>query len=109
MALPFMLNEIYYIYNKRILDTSFNNKERNLSSLSKMELVYYVLRVLYWIWLGMGIFSSMSPLFIFLLVLRWLQFPFFHISKKLYVIWDNLLPAISFIFMIIILIYGIIG
>lgn len=109
MALPFMLNEIYYIYNKRILDTSFNDKEKNLSSLSKMELVYYGLRVLYWIWLGIGIFSPMSPLFIFLLVLRGLQFPFFHISKNLYVVWDNLLPAISFIFMLIILIYGIIG
>ena len=109
MALPFMFNEIYYIYNKRILDTSFNDKEKNLSSLSKMELVYYGLRVLYWIWLGNGIFSPMSPLFIFLLILRGLQFPFFHISKKLYVIWDNLLPAISFIFMLIILIYGIIG
>ena len=108
-AIFFMFNEIYYVYNKIELDTTFNDKDKNISSLSKMQLAYYVMRVLYWIWLIIGLFSPMSNLFTFLLILRSLKFPFFHISKKFYVIWDNLLPAISFIFMLMILIFGIIG
>lgn len=103
MALPFIFNEFYYIYNKKILDTSFNDKKRNISSLTKMELMYYFLRVLYWFWLIIGIFSTFGYLFLFLIVLKFLQFPFFHISRKLFIIWDNILPIISILLMLIIL------
>jgi len=103
----FIFNEIFYVYNKTELDSLFADK--NLSALSKLELVYYLLRVLYWVFLGLGLFSSHYILFLILIVFRFLKFPLFHINKKLYIVWNNILPIISIIMMLIILFFKIKG
>jgi hypothetical protein len=95
-------SEVYYVYNKAKLDNSFKN---NLSKSTIYDLVYYFSRIFYYPWLILGLFKEKSDIFIFLILLILLKIPFYFISKKLYFIWNNILPAISVIFMIIAFVY----
>ena len=63
----FIWNEIYYITNKHRLSLNFKNKD--LESTTILDVVYYFTKVLYWIWLIIGIFSSLSTYFIILFTL----------------------------------------
>jgi hypothetical protein len=107
ISILFALNEIYYVFNKSKLDTNFKNL--NVKSSTKLDIAHYLLRIMFWIWMIVGIWSSQSELFIFLTTLHLIRFPFYHLSRRLYIIWTNILPSISFIFMLIILIYKIKG
>lgn len=107
ISILFALNEIYYVFNKSKLDTNFKNLD--VKSSSKLDIAHYLLRIVFWIWMVVGIWSSQSDLFIFLTVLHLIRFPFYHLSRRFYIIWTNILPSISFIFILIILVYKIKG
>jgi hypothetical protein len=107
ISILFAINEIYYVLNKSRLDTNFKNLD--LKSSTKIDIAHYLFRIMFWIWMIVGIWSSQSELFILLCSLHLVRFPFYHISRKLYIIWSNILPSISFIFILIILIYKIKG
>jgi hypothetical protein len=107
LTILFFWMEIYYVYNKPNLDTIIKNKD--VQGTSMKDILYYFSRLLFYVWLVVGLWSSQSELFIFLTSLHLLRFPFYHLSRRLYIIWDNILPSISFIFMIIILVYKIKG
>jgi hypothetical protein len=107
ISILFALNEIYYVFNKSKLDTNFKNL--NVKSSTKLDIAHYLLRIMFWIWMIVGIWSSQSNLFIFLTILHLVRFPFYHLSRRLYIIWTNILPSISFIFILIILVYKIKG
>ncbi len=107
ISILFALNEIYYVFNKSKLDTNFKNL--NVKSSTKLDIAHYLLRIMFWIWMIVGIWSSQSSLFIFLTTLHLIRFPFYHLSRRVYIIWTNILPSISFIFILIILIYKIKG
>jgi len=107
LSILFALNEIYYVFNKSKLDTNFKNLD--VKSSTKLDIAHYLFRIMFWVWMIVGIWSSQSNLFIFLTILHLIRFPFYHLSKRLYIIWTNILPSISFIFILIILIYKIKG
>jgi hypothetical protein len=107
ISILFALNEIYYVFNKSKLDTNFKNLD--VKSSTKLDIAHYLLRIMFWVWMIVGIWSSQSNLFIFLTILHLVRFPFYHLSRRLYIIWTNILPSISFIFILIILIYKIKG
>jgi hypothetical protein len=104
IGLLFFWTEVYYVFNKIKLDEKFNNKD--ILSTSITDLIYYFTRILYYIWLISGVFTDQQSIFVFLICLRLLSFPFYYVNKKLFVIWDNILPSISIIFIIIIITYG---
>jgi len=100
--ITFIWNEIYYIQHKHRLNLNFKNKD--IESTTKLDLVYYFTTLLYWIWLIVGMFSSLSPYFIILLTLGVIKFITFRTKKKtLYVIFDNLFPILSVFFLGVIL------
>jgi hypothetical protein len=107
ISILFALNEIYYVFNKSKLDTNFKNLD--VKSSTKLDIAHYLLRIMFWVWMIVGIWSSQSNLFIFLTILHLVRFPFYHLSRRLYIIWTNILPSISFIFILIILVYKIKG
>ena len=107
LSILFAFNEIYYVFNKSKLDTNFKNLD--VKSSTKLDIAHYLSRIMFWVWMIVGIWSSQSNLFIFLTILHLIRFPFYHLSKRLYIIWTNILPSISFIFILIILIYKIKG
>ena len=107
ISILFALNEIYYVFNKSKLDTNFKNLD--VKSSTKLDIAHYLLRIMFWVWMIVGIWSSQSNIFMFLTILHLIRFPFYHLSRRLYIIWTNILPSISFIFILIILIYKIKG
>jgi hypothetical protein len=107
ISILFALNEIYYVFNKLRLDV--NIKTLDIKSFTKLDIAHYLLKIMFWIWMIVGIWSSQSELFIFLTTLHLIIFPFYHLSRRLYIIWTNILPSISFIFILIILVYKIKG
>jgi hypothetical protein len=107
ISILFAFNEVYYVFNKTRLDISI--KSLDVKSFSKFDILHYVLRLMFWIWIVVGLWSSKSEMFIFLGSLHLIRFPFYHISRKLYIIWDNILPSISIIFILIIIFYKIIS
>jgi hypothetical protein len=107
LIIIFIWMEIYYVYNKTNLDTIIKNKD--VQGTSMKDILYYAFRLFFYSWLVIGLWSSQSNLFIFLASLHLLRFPFYHLNRRLYIIWDNILPSVSIIFMMIILVYKIKG
>jgi len=101
--LAFIWNEFYYIFNRKRLNTNFENKD--IDSMRKMDLVYYSTRVLYWIWMIVGIFSGLPTLFLVLFILGFIKFPLYHISGKIYKVYENVLPFFSIVLLIGILVF----
>jgi len=101
--LAFIWNEFYYIFNRRRLNTNFENKD--IESMRKMDLIYYSTRVLYWIWMIIGMFSGLSIFFIILFSLGFIKFPLYHISSRIYKVYDDILPFISVILLITTLVF----
>lgn len=89
----FIWNEIYFIFNKKSLNKKF--KEKDIKGLSKLDFVYYLTKVMYWIWIGLGFFSVFSNLFIILFIVSFIKFPMYHINKKVYFIYDLIVPFAS--------------
>lgn len=105
ISVIFIWTEIFYVLNKKKLDDKFKNKD--IKETSILDLLYYFSRFSYYVWIIFGLFSTQQELFILLLGLRLLSLPFYHLSKMVYAVWDNILPSISIILILVIIIYGI--
>ena len=103
LSIFFIWSEIYYVYNKSRLDLNFRNKD--ISLITKLDLLFYFCKFSFFIWMILGIWSSQQELFILLIILNFIKFPFYHLSKRVYAIWDNILPIINIIEISVILIY----
>ncbi len=107
LSILFILNEFYYINNRALLDMKF--KERSLDSFSKMDVIYYLMRVLSWVWIVCGCFSSLHFYFYTLVGISSFRLLIYPISKISYLIYDRIYPFISLSIMSFILYKFIIG
>lgn len=82
MSSALLLNEIYYIFNKGRLDLIFSKKD--VSSIKKSDVLYYLLKVSSVIWPIVGLFSYMWPMFLGFIFLGLSKFMLYHISEKAY-------------------------
>jgi hypothetical protein len=89
----FILNEIYHFLNRKRLDLLFKNKD--VDQMRKMDIIYYLAKVAAVIWPMIGLFSSMWPMFLALIVAGLLQFAFYHISEKSYSVYSAFHPLIK--------------
>ncbi len=100
LSLLFIWSNIYYVLNYVRLDKRFAERDRN----SKVDLVYYVTKVIFWIWLILGFFTPMKYIFMIMAGIGLIRIPMYHISKNLTSVWFRLTPAFYTILMIQILI-----
>jgi hypothetical protein len=100
ISLLFIWSNIYYVINYNRLDKRFAERDRN----SKVDLVYYVTKVLFWIWLVVGLFTPMKYIFMIMMGIGLIRIPMYHISKNLTSVWFRLTPAFYTVLMIQILI-----
>lgn len=103
----FIWNEIYYIKNKIRLDKNF--KTKSVEKMTKLDVFFYMTRVLYWTFIIIGLFSSLKLFFIIILVIRLIQIPIYHLNKKLFIYYDNFLPLICSLLLVLILLVKIIS
>lgn len=97
LSIIFICNNIYYIFNRKVLDTRFQYKKVT----SKYHLFYYYTKLLYWIWLSIGLFTNYYIYFAILGGLVLFKFPLYHINKKFYVYYIMILPILNIIFMML--------
>lgn len=94
MVAAFALNEIYHSFNRKRLDLLFAKKQPE--NMRRMDILYYLVRVLSAVWPFIGLFSSMWPMFACLILASLLKFVFYHISEKSYAVYSLFLyPLIS--------------
>jgi hypothetical protein len=97
LSIIFIWSNIYYIFNRSVLDVRFEFKENT----SKTQLFYYYSKLFYWLWLCLGLFTEYYTYFYILGGLSLLKFPLYHLNKKLYVYYIMILPLLNIIFMIL--------
>lgn len=105
LSIVFIWNDAYFVFNKERLMNLF--EEKDFMSLTKVDVLFYFLKVVYWIWIIIGLFSS--SYFLILFILGFLKFPLYHLNKKAYIIYNNIVPILSILLLIIILFSKIIG
>ena len=64
LLIIFAFNEVYYVFNKPRLD--LNMKNRDVEATKSIDIAHYLLRILFWIWIVIGLWSSQSEMFMFL-------------------------------------------
>jgi hypothetical protein len=101
LSVLFILNNLYYILNYKRLDEPFRMRDKN----NKLDLVHYLLKVFYIIWLVVGIFNFYSVFILILSSLIILRIPIYLISKKISLVYHRLVPPFTIITLLLYLIF----
>lgn len=99
LSFLFIWMQLYYLSNINRLDKRFLDKD--IMSMSKFDLFYYITRVLYWIWIPLGLILG-NPVFWFIIYMSFIKLISFHINKKFYKFWNLLMIPFSIVTMIVI-------
>ncbi|MEK6879201.1 MAG: hypothetical protein AABY22_06305, partial [Nanoarchaeota archaeon] len=65
-SIIFIWNSLYYINNKSKLSTRYLYSKMDLNLFTKIDLCFYITRILFWGWLIVGLFGSMNIYFLIL-------------------------------------------
>ena len=93
LLLIFAINEIFFVFNRDRLDRNFKNKD--ITSVKKVDLIHYILKTLSVFWPLIGLFSSMYYMFLFVILLWVLKFVLYHVHKRTYAIYALVLPLVN--------------
>ena len=99
----FTLNEIFYFSNRKRLDIFF--KKKDPSQIKKLDILYYLIKIMSTVWPVIGAFSSFRELFIIALFLGLSKFLLYHISKVIYGVYIDVYPILIIIVYLTILFY----
>ena len=101
MLFAFIFSEIYHYYNKNRLDLLFKNKD--VETTRKADIIFYMLKLVSMFWPIIGLFSSFSEIFMFLILINLSKFLFYHLNDLLYKIYIRVLPWMNVVVYITIL------
>ena len=87
----FILNNLYYILNYKRLDEPFRMRDQN----NKLDLVHYLLKVGYIIWLVIGILNFYSIFILILSSLILFRIPIYLVSKRFSLVYHRLVPPFT--------------
>lgn len=88
----FITNEIFYFSNRKRLDIFF--KKKDPSQIKKIDILYYLIKIMSTVWPIIGLFSSFKGLFLIVLSLGLSKLLFYHLSKKFYNVYVDVYPII---------------
>jgi len=103
MLFAFIFSEIYHFFNKKRLDLIFKNK--NIETIKKIDILFYITKLLSIFWPIVGLFSGLNNLFLFIIFINILKFVIYHINDNLYKKYINILPWINVLVYLTILFY----
>lgn len=101
MLFAFIFSEIYHFFNKKRLDLIFKNKE--IKTIRKIDIVFYMSKLLSIFWPIVGLFSSFSHLFLLIIVINLMKFVFYHLNDNIYRLYISALPWMNVVVYITIL------
>jgi hypothetical protein len=88
----FIANEIFYFSNRKRLDIFF--KKKDPSQIKKIDILYYLVKIMSTVWPIIGLFSSFSGLFLLVLILGFSKLIFYHLFKKFYTVYVDIYPIL---------------
>ena len=98
-AFIFILNNIFYLLNYKRLDKKFSDRDKS----SILDLVYYINKVLFLIWLIFLFWTSFKIYSIILVSTILFRIPLLFLSNKMLSLIFRLTPIINIISLIILL------
>ena len=101
MLFAFIFSEIYHFFNKKRLDLIFKNKETK--TIRKIDIVFYMSKLLSIFWPIVGLFSNFSHLFLLIIVINLMKFVFYHLNDNIYKLYISALPWMNVVVYITIL------
>jgi len=101
MLFAFIFSEIYHFFNKKRLDLIFKNK--NTENIRKVDIVFYLSKLLSIFWPIVGLFSGFSQLFLLIIVMNLMKFFFYHLNDNIYKVYIGVLPWMNVVVYITIL------
>jgi len=101
-SILFILNNIFYILNYRRLDKPFSQRDKN----SILDLFFYFNKLLFVIWIIIGLISPMWIYFLIISSLILLRIPIHYLNKNLSTTLFRLTPIINIVVMLIFIIKG---
>lgn len=99
LSIVFILMNFYYLLNWKKLDKPFIQRDRN----SKLDLVYYILKLLSWLWILIGVIFFNNLFFDLLLLSGLIRVPLYHLNIKWSNLWYRLTPPFQIILMCLML------
>lgn len=103
MLFAFILSEIYHFFNKKRLDLIFKNKD--METIRKVDIIFYMSKLLSIFWPVIGLFSGFSHLFMLIIAINLLKFMIYHLEDNIYKVYIRLLPWMNVVVYITILSY----
>jgi hypothetical protein len=100
-TLILLLNEIFYIFNRKKLDVFIKGK--NIETAKLIDIIPYFLKLCSFVWPLIGLFSTFKEYFLLLICFNLFRFLIYHINNKLYLIYIHIIPIINIIIYSIIL------
>jgi hypothetical protein len=97
LSLFFLLNNLYYIFNYKRLDEPFKMRDEN----KKLDLLHYILKVLYLVWLCILVFIQQSLLIWILISIITLRIPVYYTNKRSSIVYHRLVPILNIIILIL--------
>lgn len=101
MLFAFIFAEIYHVFNRKRLDLIFKNK--NVESIGKFDIFFYIAKLLSIFWPILGLFSSFGGLFMLIIAINLMKFALYHTSDSLYKHYIRILPWMNVVVYISIL------
>ena len=98
-ALIFILNNIFYLKNYKRLDKPFKDRDRS----SILDLIYYINKVLFLIWLILLLWTVFKFYSITLISIILLRIPLLFLSNRMSSLIFRLTPIINIISLIMLL------
>jgi len=86
----FIFAEIYHFFNRKRLDLLFKNKD--IQMIKKIDIVFYMSKLLSIFWPIVGLFSSFSHLFMLIIAINLTKFVIYHLHDGLYQFYIRILP-----------------
>lgn len=102
LILLFVWMNLYSLANLTKLEKRFY--EFDIESIAFKQYLYYISKVVYWIWILFALFTTLKVYFFILVFLPVLKFLMFYLNKRLFKIFNVLIPFISILILIMVFI-----
>lgn len=99
----FIANEIFYFSNRKRLDIFF--KKKDPSQIKKIDILYYLVKIMSTVWPIIGLFSSFSGLFLVVLLLGLSKLFLYHLFNRFYTVYVDIYPLLLITVYLVILFY----
>lgn len=92
MLLVFVVSDVYYLTNRKRLSVNFQRKD--IMSVRRLDLVYYLLKAISSAWPIIGLFTPFYAGFVAVIILWVLKFVSYHTSSRFYSVYVYAVPVL---------------